>query len=183
MSKFAMSKYAMSKFDEATDRAHEQTLSELVKPLKEHLATRPRLPQGREVLVLDIDGTAINDIHFTGACPPLVTIRELYEHAKRLNYEIVFLTGRKDTLLNSTIECLLQAGYPTWTELIIYPSGLPHTVEHIYAWKDEQRKRLKDDGFHLVACVGDQPMDTEGQHIGEMQLLLPRPPGRDCCIM
>jgi len=160
---------------------HETKLTALADTLRDFLKTHSRLPERRETIIFDIDGTAINDSRSTWpegtVYPPFTTILHLYEEVKAKGYFVVFITGRREATRAETERMLTAAGYTDWQSLIMYPNHLKHTVSALVGWKDSERKALEDHGVTLVACIGDQPMDVEGEHVGEFQVRLPEPPG------
>jgi hypothetical protein len=163
---------------------HEVLLKTHVASLYDHLKFRQRVVDKTEIVVFDIDGTALNDKRgwwpVDKTWPAFGPILDLYAHVLAEKYAVVFLTGRQDSTRAATLVQLESAGYHTMHSLIMYPSDLEHTVGPVTAWKDAERKKLKDAGFHLVACIGDQPMDVEGEHLGEHQTRLKETP---CVIM
>ncbi len=166
---------------------HEGQLREVIVPLRHHLKTRARLDGPREAIVFDIDGTALNDVRSLWPVgppfPAFVPVRDLYHDVKAMGYHLIFLTGRQEYTRTATELLLTQAGYSDWHALLMYPTDERHAVDEIEIWKDAERKKLKEGGYYLVACIGDQPMDVEGEHLGEHQTRLPQPPGAGCVIM
>jgi hypothetical protein len=172
---------------------HLEQIHAAVAACSTHLARREPLrvrPAHEEAVVLDIDGTAINDqdvqflLHHDDnrphmrvwhpAWPPVLA---LYQHACAAGYRVVFLTARFESHRAQTEWQLRQAGYDRgWDALIMFGGAADaRTVEALEQWKDDERRRLKEErGLHLVACVGDQPMDVCGAHVGEHQARLPQ---------
>jgi predicted secreted acid phosphatase len=142
---------------------------------------KPRL------VVFDIDGTALDDRR-SGRRPRGLKrhdpVHKLYLKLIELKYEIVFLTGRVDdpNYKKKTIDNLVEEGYTKMADIILCPCDVRRDPHEIGVWKDFIRDSLKQ-RYELVAVVGDQPMDTEGLHIGEYQVRLPIPPNHQlCCI-
>lgn len=171
---------------------YEARMRPVVTAMRDHLLQRQSRPGTREAVVFDIDGTALSDNTTRHLWPPGVAqpaafdcVLQLYNDARAMGYLAVFLTGRQECHRENTIRQLERAGYAGWHALIMYPTELPHTVAALEAWKDAERQKLEEgpEGVHLVACIGDQPMDVEGAHVGEHQARLPEPLGGRCILM
>lgn len=167
---------------------HEAVLQDRLNPLRHHLSTRLRLADVREVIFVDIDGTALNDKRKywvpPASFPTFRPVLELVQWAQSQDYVIVFLTGRQECKRDETVTQLTTGGYAGWHSLIMYPNDLPHTVDALVGWKDTERAKLKKEGgMYIVACVGDQDMDVLGSHIGEYQARLPELDPPSCSIM
>jgi ribonucleotide monophosphatase NagD (HAD superfamily) len=161
--------------------SHLDKIKFLADKAKTYLETRA-VNEKPQLVVFDIDGTVIDDtdpISGTGyfrGYPPML---ELYSSLRASGYVIIFLTARQERFRILTEGNLKHVGYSWYENLVMMPdtdnpSG--HPIWAVGVWKDEQRKKFKEDGFHLVACIGDQDADVCGDHIGEYQVRLPIPP-------
>jgi len=169
---------------------HLEILQELVDEAKIFFSSRIIVGDKPQLVVLDIDGTALDDSSRMVDVPqfyaPFQPILDLYEFLLDHEYHIVFLTGRQEAHRDTTQKNLKHVGYGRYDSLLMVPDdGYSRLgVPEIGNWKDLQRCQLKEiHNYHLVACVGDQDMDTRGEHIGEYQLRLPPPPFFQNCII
>ncbi len=140
-------------------------------------ANQQRFQGKRPALVLDIDETALSnyphllEVDFAylpqawrawvdqGQAPALPGVLKLYQKARQLSFHVIFLTGRAEHQRAITEANLRRAGYDTWELLLLKPNDSKLTT---HAFKVGERRRLLEQGFQIVANVGDQPGDLEG---------------------
>ena len=143
----------------------------------------------KPVLVLDIDETSLsnwsnlkaNNFGFIadGACdrlpsgpcgfkewilqgvaPAIMPALDLFNAAKAKGVAVVFITGRRNRERQATLGNLDRAGYEGWAKLVTRADDDPHpTVE---AYKTEERRKLAEAGYTIIASVGDQQSDLDG---------------------
>jgi len=105
---------------------------------------------------------------------PLDTVR-LFRAARASNIAVFFITGRKDDdqhcVRDATTGNLRKAGYSDWTDLILEPGDYKSTVEQ---FKTEKRKEISAKGYTIIANVGDQYSDLNGEY-AERVFKLPNP--------
>ena len=143
---------------------------------------RPKL--GESLVIFDIDGTALDERHSLkkkGMMPRHHPVYGLYEEVIKLGYVVIFLTGRLENYESHTSNNLHAEGYG-FPDVIYCPVGVNRTPVDVGFWKDKVRGVLKEH-YVLVACIGDQPMDVYGEHIGEKQFLLPLSPTHQVCTI
>jgi acid phosphatase len=147
----------------------------------------------RPALVLDIDETSLtnwpnllaDDFGFVpaGSCDALPKgpcgfnqwilkgnakaiepARKLFEAAKAKGVAVIFITGRTDSERDITILNLDHAGFEGWTELRTRPDrdDLPTVQE----FKTAERGKVEAEGYTIIANVGDQFSDLDGEHSG-----------------
>jgi predicted secreted acid phosphatase len=99
-----------------------------------------------------------------GSARAIEPARKLFEAAKAKGVAVIFITGRADRHRDITILNLDHAGYEGWTELRTRPArnGLP-TVQD---FKTAERAKVEAEGYTIIANVGDQMSDIEGEHSG-----------------
>jgi predicted secreted acid phosphatase len=97
---------------------------------------------------------------------------DIYNTAKDRGAAIFFITGRDETQRAATERNLQEVGYTGYTQLIMEPPG-SHYVSAAY-FKAPQRARIEQQGFTIIANVGDQPSDLEGGS-SQRTYLLPNP--------
>ncbi|MED6185224.1 hypothetical protein PIB30_054988 [Stylosanthes scabra] len=95
---------------------------------------------GKDIWVFDIDETSLSNLPYyaqhgfgvepfnetafsewadLGIAPPLPESRTLYKNLLDLGIKVVFLTGRSESLRNSTLKNLKDTGYDTFETLIL----------------------------------------------------------------
>lgn len=150
---------------------------------------RSRFRGLRPAIVLDIDETALsnyphlNEVDFAylpeawkswvnqGTAPALPGVLGLYRKARQLEIQVVFLTGRPEHQRAITESNLRRSGYTQWDLLLLKPNASQATT---HAFKVAERRRLTEQGYHIVANVGDQPGDLEGGY-SESVYKIPNP--------
>ncbi|WP_336945144.1 HAD family acid phosphatase [Asaia sp. BMEF1] len=96
----------------------------------------------------------------------------LYAMAHQHGVAVFFVTGRYEHERGETAHNLETAGYLNWAGLILRPDG-SHTPS-ASDYKRAARQKIEDDGYHIIANIGDQPSDLTGGH-AERGFLLPNP--------
>lgn len=162
---------------------------------KNYLASRIQLNSklqnpNKLAIVLDIDETALSnyphllamDFSFMpkqmdtvinqSDAKPLTPILELYRYATEHNIAVFFVTGRKETLLPATIKNLHNAGYQHWAGLYTKPST--YILASTIPYKTQARKQITEQGYKIVANIGDQASDLAGGY-SERTFKLPNP--------
>jgi predicted secreted acid phosphatase len=97
-------------------------------------------------------------------CPAIKPVRDLYQALKELGFKIIFLTSRRDTLTQRTIDNLATEGL-SYDELILLPIDLFNQGVAHGAWKAATRAALSQ-RYSIVANIGDSESDFEGEHNG-----------------
>ena len=161
-----------------------------------------RAPQvAKPALVLDIDETALSnwkiitrddfgrpiaggcDLALDAPCgwaawdqlgrdPAIKPTLSLFKEARALNVAVFFITGRPEAQRAATERNLADAGYAGYAHLYMVPAG-GHFVSAA-DFKTPIRAGIEEDGFKIIANVGDQPSDLRGGH-AEKKFLLPDP--------
>ncbi len=96
----------------------------------------------------------------------------LYNMAQQHGVSLFFVTGRYERERNDTARNLESAGYHGWVKLVLRPEG-SHTPS-ASDYKSAERARIEQEGYHIIANIGDQPSDLAGGH-AERGFLLPNP--------
>jgi len=136
----------------------------------------------KPALVLDIDETSlsnykyISNANFSGTLgalalgvanaddPPIKPTLNLFNAARQHGIAVFFITGRPDNIpgvRSQTVANLHSAGYQGWTGLSLNPGGLA-TVPY----KSGERAKIEQQGYRIIANVGDQESDLQGGHAG-----------------
>jgi acid phosphatase len=107
-----------------------------------------------------------------GVAPPIIPALDLFNAAKAKGVAVVFITGRRDRERQATLWNLDRAGYEGWVKLVTRPDDDSHaTVE---AYKTEERRKLEEAGYTIIATVGDQQSDLDGG-FAECKFKVPNP--------
>jgi acid phosphatase len=95
-----------------------------------------------------------------GVAPAIMPALDLFNAAKAKGVAVFFITGRRDRERQATLWNLDRAGYEGWAKLVTRPDDDAHpTVE---AYKTEERRKLAEAGYTIIATVGDQQSDLDG---------------------
>ena len=119
-----------------------------------YVANRAAKGGGNLALNLDIDNTSLRTNYDTGRPVP-ATLR-LAWYAKSKGVYILFNTGRNVSKRTQTIAQLKRAGYPVDGLCAHYTGeGLAHS-------KQRCRQSFVNNGFHLIANIGNRSTDFAG---------------------
>lgn len=83
-----------------------------------------------------------------------------------------FITGRDESQRAATELNLADVGYVGYSALIMEPVGSQFISASDF--KAPQRAALEEQGYAIIANLGDQPSDLDGGH-AEQTYLLPNP--------
>ena len=89
--------------------------------------------------------------------------RKLFKLAKDNGVAVIFITGRPDSQRDATIINLDHVGYDGWSELHTRPDRDEETVQQ---YKTRERIKVEDEGYTIIANIGDQKSDLDGGHGG-----------------
>lgn len=172
--------------------AYDQGILTVATEAREWLETRAarRRPEERLAVVFDIDETVLsNYAHMksqdfgyvpdawnawvaSASAPAIAPVKTLYDAARQLGLEVIFITGRRDPRDRpGTEENLRREGMGDYARLIMSSAGSSRTAE---AEKSAARAALEQEGWTLIASIGDQQSDLAGGHV-ERIFKLPNP--------
>ncbi|MED6219632.1 hypothetical protein PIB30_037518 [Stylosanthes scabra] len=150
---------------------------------------------GKDIWVFDIDETSLSNLPYYaqhgfgvepfnetsfsewadhGIAPPLPESRTLYKNLLNLGIKVVFLTGRSESLRDSTLKNLKDAGYNTF-EALILRNSTEYNGKTGVTYKSSERKKLEEKGYRIVGNIGDQWSDILGTNTGNRTFKLPDP--------
>jgi hypothetical protein len=166
---------------------------------KSHGAVRAHTRKGHRVrvatlhgrklaIVLDIDETslsnysAINTDNFTfGPASQAEATNEigvaikptldLFNLAKSKGIAVFFITGRRENTRAHTTSNLTREGYADWAQLVLKPDASTQTTVQ---YKSGARAAIEQQGYRIIANVGDQYSDLAGGH-EDFAFKLPNP--------
>lgn len=144
---------------------------------------------GRLALVLDIDETAISnlrhmremDFGYVPALwdqwvadadgPAIAPLLEVFRTARAHGVAVFFMTGRKTTDAPGTIKNLRDVGLGDYAGLYFKPNDYRDTTQ---SFKTATRQKITEDGYTIIANIGDQHSDLDGGY-AERTFKLPNP--------
>ena len=145
-------------------------------------------PETNSAVIFDIDETALSSYEYRkkydfgyvpeiwdkwvseADAPAIKEVKQLYDYVVSKGFKIIFLTGRKDYMYNSTYQNLLNAGYTKFDTLIVRDRDEYKITALEY--KSHKRSELVEKGYNIVGDVGDQLSDLEGPYHG-IQVKIP----------
>jgi predicted secreted acid phosphatase len=95
----------------------------------------------------------------------------LFNAAKVKNVAVFFITGRHVNEQEPTVKNLKGAGFDGWAGLVLRAQGDNRSV---IAYKSGEREKLAEQGYTIIANVGDQDSDLAGGY-AERAYKLPNP--------
>ena len=172
--------------------AYQRDLAAKIAEAKTYLTSRTAKGT-REVMVLDIDETALSNLPYERAfefgytsstwdewirkaeAPAIAPTLELFKWARSQGTNVIFITGRKQLAENlemdPTVINLKKVGYDGWQALYFRPAGTKLPAAQL---KNNRRAEIAAQGYTIIACIGDQYSDLEGENIGRA-FKLPNP--------
>ena len=95
-----------------------------------------------------------------GVATVIMPALDLFDAAKAQGVAVFFITGRFDSERPDTIWTLERSGYDRWTKLITRPDG--DVLSTLQVFKTEERRKIAEAGYTIIANVGDQQSDLQG---------------------
>jgi predicted secreted acid phosphatase len=86
---------------------------------------------------------------------------DLYRLAQSKGIDVFFITGRGEAQRAPTEHNLQREGFTGYKQAILKPAGFTGTT---VAYKSGARGAIEQQGYHVVASVGDQYSDLAGGH-------------------
>ncbi|KAG0589917.1 hypothetical protein M758_1G054800 [Ceratodon purpureus] len=165
-----------------------------VEAARSYLTTIEAGDDGRDLVVLDIDETALSNMPYyianhygvdawnetlwddwvnNASAPALDAMLSLYTDLRAQNWSFAFITGRPESQREKTEQNLAAAGYSDWVTLVLR-SPDEHTLTAV-EYKSKYRKMLESDGYRIRSSMGDQWSDLSGGNAGDRTFKLPNP--------
>ncbi len=165
--------YESSSFDQEVKKVLEQAWLQL----------KNIVPTDKSTIIIDIDETALsnyeyfklmglakgNQTTFTywkglGYCRAIKPTLSFYKKLIKKGFKVVFISCRSIEIYDQTAANLKKAGYHTFERIILRTQD--DLKVPFYTYKKQKRYELVNEGYEIVACVGDQWSDLEGEHTG-----------------
>jgi HAD superfamily, subfamily IIIB (Acid phosphatase) len=86
---------------------------------------------------------------------------DLFNTAKQNGVAVFFITGRRENTRAHTESNLKREGYDGWQQLVLKPDASTDTTVQ---YKSGARAAIEQQGYRIVANVGDQYSDLAGGH-------------------
>jgi predicted secreted acid phosphatase len=154
-----------------------------------------RIPKGAKpgkklAVVFDIDDTtltnlshmAANDYGYVPAvwnawvaeahARAIIPVQTVYDTAIRGKIDVIFITGRPETQRAATEHNLRDVGYDTWARIYFKPTT--DVMLTNLGFKIDVRRKLTQEGYTIIANIGDQDSDLAGGY-AERTFKLPNP--------
>jgi hypothetical protein len=97
---------------------------------------------------------------------------DVFTAARDHGAAIFFITGRPESQRAATERNLQAVGYTGYTQLFMEPTGAHYVSAADF--KAPQRAAIEQQGYTIIANIGDQPSDLDGG-FSEQTYLLPNP--------
>lgn len=145
--------------------------------------------QGRLAIVFDIDETTLSNLSHMrerdfgyvpaewnawvaeARAPVIEPVRRIYRAARTHGVAVIFLTGRKESDRPGTEKNLRTDGFTDYLAIHFKPSDPPQSTE---SFKTAMRKKYTEEGWTIIANIGDQWSDLNGGY-AERGFKLPNP--------
>ncbi|MGD7653828.1 MAG: HAD family acid phosphatase [Verrucomicrobiales bacterium] len=168
---------------------YEADLAAVSRAAQKWISRRARQGGGNLAVVLDIDETVLSNLEHMrendwgyhpgrwdawmkqADAPALDPVRGIYQCARKHDVAVFFITGRSESVRSATVRNLKAAGMGDYGGLILRADGSGRSAAVI---KAEQRRRLSERGFTIIASIGDQQSDLDGGY-AERVFKLPNP--------
>ncbi|WP_028387991.1 HAD family acid phosphatase [Legionella fairfieldensis] len=141
-------------------------------------------------VILDIDETSLSNynrmvqrdfigdknlIHkdiLAADAPAIYPMLSFYHNAQKHGVNIFFVTGRPQSELQATKINLTRAGYHHWAGLYLRPNH--YNQSSIVPFKSQTRAAIAQQGYTIIASIGDQYSDLKGGY-AQKGFKLPNP--------
>jgi predicted secreted acid phosphatase len=115
----------------------------------------------RPAIVLDIDNTSLQTYFHPITVPAVPQVLDLVDYAHDHGISIFFVTARPDFIAPITRFTLEKAGYPVDG---LYGRDLGDLFEPVQEFKTDMRTDIENQGYTIIANIGNNWTDLEGGH-------------------
>jgi len=144
------------------------------------VAQRARRGVERPAVVFDIDETLLSNWPYEIAndfaritslfvewarrseCPPIEPVKRFFVTMRDAGIACFVITGRRESLRAVTERNLERAGVAGWRGIAFRPAD--DQGPSIVPFKSGERGKIEQQGYTIVANIGDQESDLEGGH-------------------
>ncbi|AYN40084.1 hydrolase [Streptomyces dangxiongensis] len=137
-----------------------QVMDQALPYLKQRIAAAR--PGEKQAVVLDIDNTALEtDFGFSYPQPANTPVLDVARYAQDHGVSLFFVTARPGILYWPTEYNLEHDGYHVAG---LHVRGLVDLFKDVAAYKTAQRAGIENDGYTIIANIGNSPTDLSGGH-------------------
>ncbi|WP_457032018.1 HAD family acid phosphatase [Kitasatospora sp. P5_F3] len=137
-------------------------VSAAIAPARAYVEQRTERPTGEKpAIVFDIDNTTLATHFHPFTMPGMAPVVELAQYAHAHGVAVIFVTARVDFIAPVTRYSLEKAGY-TVDEL--RGRDLCDLFKPVQQYKTEQRIKVENEGYTVIASVGNNWTDLNGGH-------------------
>lgn len=137
----------------------------------------------KAIVVFDIDDTLLSNEQFIqadggyflkriigfqrlGQLTLIDRQKEIYDWCIANGIGVVMITFRCETEYPSTVINLKEQGIHQWQKLVLFPKPCDYHMTTAQAYKEKVRQKLTQQGYQVIATVGDQYSDISGEANG-----------------
>ncbi len=102
----------------------------------------------------------------------IIPVQTVYDTATNAKIDVFFITSRPESIRDRTEKNLREVGYETWAKVIFRTEA--DANRSVAKFKTETRRKLVQEGYVIVANLGDQDSDLVGG-FAERTFKLPNP--------
>lgn len=168
---------------------YEKELLCIARKIKQYISSFSP-PHEKYALVFDIDDTLLSTWplnkktncgydkkrflkwELSAKLPAVKPMRNVYNRALQKGFSLFLITGRKPHLKEATIKNLNQQGFYGWKNIFFSP--LDKADMSRAAYKSSVRKSIQEQGYTIIATIGDQLSDLQGGY-AKKSFKLPNP--------
>ncbi len=175
--------------DYVTTKRYDEDLAAVATSANAWVATRARSGLAKPAIVFDIDETTLSNLEHmqqfdwgyqpeewskwvkTSKAPAILPLREVYQTARANNVTVFFITGRRQSEKEATARNLRTQGMGDFEALLVRSDDSKMPVG---PFKIAERKKITDQGYTIIANIGDQQSDLDGGY-ADRTFKLPNP--------
>ncbi|OEJ37369.1 hydrolase [Streptomyces agglomeratus] len=143
----------------------QRDVAAVVAKARPYIEQRTSAPSSENhALVLDIDNTSLEtEFHdfWKYPTPAVKPILDLSRFADSRDVDVFFVTARPGIIESLTEYNLRKVGYPVSG---VHTRSLPDLFEEVSAYKTDMRSDIEDDGYTIIANIGNRDSDLVGGH-------------------
>ncbi|MDH6134166.1 putative secreted acid phosphatase [Kitasatospora sp. MAA4] len=148
--------------DTVTEAQWLTDVSTAIAPARAYVEQRTAEPTGRhDAIVFDIDNTTLATHFHPFTMPGIAPVVRLAQYAHSRGVAIIFVTARVDFIDPITRHSLSEAGY-TVDEL--RGRDFSDLFEPVQQFKTNERIMVENEGYTIIANVGNNWTDLDGGH-------------------
>lgn len=174
---------------------YQKELTQVIQKAQRFVVAQAKANSHRKVpqklaIVLDIDETSLSNYNFMIQCNFGCTRKQfheqtlkadaqtikpmlaLYKEAQLHGIHVFFISGRRQSERQATQENLNKAGFSHWAGLYLRP--VHYNQKSVIPFKSHSRKLINQQGYTIIATIGDQYSDLKGGY-AEQGFKLPNP--------